>query len=100
MLESWVYPWENMGMSCYLGWTERGRPETSSQVVHHLNLHGPIRPHLYALILQFLTPSDLLPRHTADIRKVLEHIEREKITPPLTVIQVLSRGASVELVKQ
>jgi hypothetical protein len=37
-----------------------------------------------------------------DIEKVLEHIEKEKIMPPLAVIQVLSRNgvASVGLVKQ
>jgi len=79
------------------GWTEIARE------IHHLNLYGPTRPHLYPLVLRFLTSSPkLLSRHTADIEMVLEHIEREKIMPPLGVVQVLSRNgvASVGLVKQ
>ena len=83
--------------------SEGNTPEASSQVVYHLNLYGPTRPHLYPLVLRFLTSSPaLLSRHTADIEKVLEHIEREKIMPPLSVIQVLSRNgvASVGLVKK
>jgi len=82
---------------------EGNTPEASSQVVHHLNLYGTTRPHLYPLVLRFLTSSpELLSRHTADIGMVLEHIEKEKIMPPLSVIQVLSRNgvASVGLVKQ
>ena len=104
-----VLLWEKMGMyeDILRFWMDRenegNTPEASSQVVHHLNLYGPTRPHLYPLVLRFLTSSpELLSRHTADIQTVLEHIEREKIMPPLGVIQVLSRNgvASVGLVKQ
>jgi len=34
----------------------------------------------------------LLSRHTADIEMVLEYIEKEKIMPPLRVMQVSSRN--------
>jgi hypothetical protein len=104
-----VLLWEKMGMyeDVLRFWMDRdsegNTPEASSQVVHHLNLYGPTRPHLYPLVLRFLTSSpELLSRHTKDIEMVLEHIEREKIMPPLGVIQVLSRNgvASVGLVKQ
>jgi vacuolar protein sorting-associated protein 11 len=104
-----VLLWEKMEMyeDILRFWMDRDNegktPEASSQVVHHLNLYGPTRPHLYPLVLRFLTSSpELLSRHTADIGMVLEHIEKEKIMPPLGVIQVLSRNgvASVGLVKQ
>jgi hypothetical protein len=104
-----VLLWEKMGMyeDVLRFWMDRenegNTPEASSQVVRHLNLYGPTRPHLYPLVLRFLTSSpELLSRHTADIEMVLEHIEREKIMPPLAVVQVLSRNgvASVGLVKQ
>ena len=50
---------------------EGNTPEASPQVVYHLNLYGPTRPHLYPLVLlQFLTLSpELLSRHMADIKK-------------------------------
>jgi len=104
-----VLLWEKMGMyeDVLRFWMDRdsegNTPEASLQVVHHLNLYGPTRPYLYPLVLRFLTSSpELLSRHTKDIEMVLEHIEREKIMPPLGVIQVLSRNgvASVGLVKQ
>jgi vacuolar protein sorting-associated protein 11 len=66
-------------------------------------LYGPTRPHLYPLVLRFLTSSpELLSRHTKDVEMVLDHIEKEKIMPPMGIIQVLSRNrvASVGLVKQ
>ncbi|KAG1895743.1 uncharacterized protein F5891DRAFT_984046 [Suillus fuscotomentosus] len=44
---------------------------------------------------------ELLTRHQADVEKILEHIEKERIIPPLGVVQILSRNgvASVGLVK-
>ena len=78
-------------------------PDASSQVVLHLKLYGATRPHLYPLVLRFLTSTpELSSKHTDDIAEVLEHINQEKIMPPLGVIQVLSRNgvASVGLVKQ
>lgn len=104
-----VLLWEKMGMyeEVLRFWMDKDKagnmPEASSQVVLHLNSYGPTRPHLYPLVLRFLTSSpELLSRHSEDIGMVLEHIEKEKIMPPLGVIQVLSRNgvASVGLVKQ
>ena len=54
----------------------------------------PVRP--------YTTLPELLSWYTADIEKVLEDIEREKIIPSLSVMQVPSknRAASVGLVKK
>jgi len=83
-----VLVWEKMGIyeDVLRFWMdgngEGNTPEASSQMVLHLNMYGPTRPHLYPLILRFLTFSpELLSRHTIDIEKVLEHIEKEKIMP-------------------
>jgi vacuolar protein sorting-associated protein 11 len=75
----------------------------SLEVLKHLNRYGESNPQLYPLVLRFLTSTPvLLQRHTSDLSAILEHIEREKIMPPLAVVQVLSRNgvASVGLVKQ
>ena len=74
----------------------------SAEVVRCLDCYGATRPALYPLVLRFLTSTpELLSRHTDDLARVLEHIETEKIMPPLAVVQVLSRNnvASVGLVK-
>jgi hypothetical protein len=44
---------------------------------------------------------ELLMRHQADVKKILEHVEKERTIPALGVVQILSRNgaASVELVK-
>lgn len=75
----------------------------SKDVVRCLEKYGVQRPGLYPLVLRFLTSSpELLARHTDDLGRILEHIQEEKIMPPLAVVQVLSRNnvASVGLVKQ
>ncbi|CAE6337556.1 unnamed protein product [Rhizoctonia solani] len=76
--------------------------KSSQRVLIHLAQYGPAHPHLYELVLRFLTStSELLHRHSADITKILDVIEREKIMPPLGVVQILARNgvASVGLVK-
>jgi hypothetical protein len=104
-----VLLWEKMGMheDVLRFWMDRDKegttPDASAQVVQHLQLYGATRPHLYPLVLRFLTSTpELLSRHTADVAEVLEHIDKENILPPLGVIQVLSRNgvASVGLVKE
>ena len=75
----------------------------SMEVLKHLNRYGETNPQLYPLVLRFLTSTPvLLQRHTTELSTILEHIEQEKIMPPLAVVQVLSRNgvASVGLVKQ
>ena len=107
--------WEKMGMyeDVLRFWMEEqkaGRtPKTSSidpapsvQVISALRKYGPDNPHLYPLVLRFLTSTPaLLTAHQADLESLLEHIESEKIMSPLSVVQVLSRNevASVGLVK-
>jgi hypothetical protein len=104
-----VLLWEKMGMheDVLRFWMDRDKegtsPDASSQVVHYLKLYGATRPHLYPLVLRFLTSTpELLTKHTEDIAVVLEYINQGKILPPLGVIQVLSRNgvASVGLVKK
>ena len=107
--------WEKMGMyeDVLRFWMEEhnsGRTSVpggseaspSSQVVSALRKHGPDNPHLYPLVLRFLTSTPaLLTAHQADLEALLEHIESDKIMSPLSVVQVLSRNevASVGLVK-
>ncbi|KAL4080725.1 hypothetical protein J3A83DRAFT_4423637 [Scleroderma citrinum] len=74
----------------------------SAQVIAALRQYGPAHPYLYPLVLRFLTSTpELLSVHQADLQEILEHVERERIMAPLTVVQVLSRNgvASVGLVK-
>ncbi|KAG1792049.1 uncharacterized protein HD556DRAFT_586983 [Suillus plorans] len=73
-----------------------------TEVVQALVRYGPTHPHLYGLVLRFLTSTpELLTRHQADVEKIPEHVEKERIIPPLGVVQILSRNgvASVGLVK-
>ncbi|KAG2072195.1 hypothetical protein BDR04DRAFT_1230722 [Suillus decipiens] len=74
----------------------------STEVVQALVRYGTTHPHLYELVLRFLTSTpELLTRHQADVEKILEHIEKERTIPPLGIVQILSRNgvASVGLVK-
>ncbi|KAI6030894.1 hypothetical protein F5J12DRAFT_903240 [Pisolithus orientalis] len=74
----------------------------TAQVIAALRQYGPGHPHLYPLVLRFLTSTpELLSTHQADLQEILEHVEREHIMAPLSVVQVLSRNnvASVGLVK-
>ncbi|KAJ4493796.1 hypothetical protein C8J55DRAFT_499827 [Lentinula edodes] len=104
-----VLLWEKMGMyeDVLRFWMERDKegatPEASTQVLKHLQLYGPKHPHLYTLVLRFLTSSPVLfSRHMDDVKEVIQHIDQESIMPPLGIIQVLSRNdvASVGLVKE
>ena len=75
----------------------------SDEVMDQLRRYGPSHPYLYPLVLRFLTSSNgLLSRHQADLRYVLDVIDRDRIMPPLQVVQVLSRNdvASVGIVKE
>ncbi|KAF9028559.1 hypothetical protein BDZ89DRAFT_1101711 [Hymenopellis radicata] len=106
--EGLVLLWEHMGMyedvlRFWMDKDKEGDREASAEVVRQLKAYGRAHPHLYPLVLRFLTSSgELLGRHQQDVRDVLEHINRESIMPPLGVIQVLSRNgvASVGLVKE
>lgn len=98
VLRFWMEEY-NSGRTSETGVTESS---PSIQVISALRKYGPDNPHLYPLVLRFLTSSPaLLTAHQADLESLLEHIESEKIMSPLSVVQVLSRNevASVGLVK-
>ncbi|SCV67136.1 BQ2448_5782 [Microbotryum intermedium] len=62
------------------------------------------RSPLYKMVLRHLTSSpSLLSRHTQDVLDLLDEIDRDAILPPISVVQLLSRGgdggASIGLVK-
>jgi len=111
-----VLLWEKMGMyeDILRFWMEKENSgelhddsitqnQPSHQVLSHLDKYGPAHPHLYTLVLRFLTSTPaLLSRHTPDVMRILGRIDQDKIIPPLGVIQILSRNgvASVGLVKE
>ncbi|KAG2053203.1 hypothetical protein BDR06DRAFT_956764 [Suillus hirtellus] len=73
--------------------TSSSESSASTEVVQALIRYGPTHPHLYELVLRFVTSTpELLTRHQADVEKILEHIEKEQIIPPLGVVQILSRN--------
>jgi hypothetical protein len=102
--------WENMGMyedvlrfwmSAPTSSSESTHP--SDQVLRCLNLYGPTNPHLYPLVLRYLTSSpEVLSRQAGQLGKILEQIDEGRIMPPLAVVQLLSRNgvASVGNVKE
>ena len=78
-------------------------PNASAKVIEHLMHYGADHPHLYPLVLRFLTSTpELLKKHQEDLKGILEYIDEEGLIPPLGVIQVLSRNgvASVGLVRE
>ena len=103
-----VLLWEKMAMyeDVLRFWMDRykeGDSQASDEVVKHLRAYGLKQPSLYPLVLRFLTStSELLTQHLADVREVLDYINKQGIMTPLGVIQVLSRNnvASVGLVKE
>lgn len=111
-----VLLWEKMGMyeEVLRFWMDQElHPEiavsissttaASTHVVRCLDLYGPQHPHLYPLVLRFLSSSPaLLSRHTDDLKRLLEVVNREGYMAPLGVVQILSRNdvASVGLVKE
>ncbi|KAI0636391.1 hypothetical protein C8Q77DRAFT_1092491 [Trametes polyzona] len=103
-----VLLWERMGMQedvirFFMDRHQDGDADASAEVVRRLDQYGPGRPQLYPLVLRFLTSTPaLLTKHREDVRRVLKVIDEEKLMPPVSVVQVLSRNsvASVGLVKE
>ena len=104
-----VLLWEKKGMyeDVLRFWMDKDRegnsPGASRKVIDHLMQYGREHPHLYQLVLRFLSSTpELLKRHQDDLREVVEYIDEEGIMPPLGIIQVLSRNevASIGLVKE
>ncbi|KAH7108049.1 hypothetical protein BKA62DRAFT_648793 [Auriculariales sp. MPI-PUGE-AT-0066] len=102
-----VFLWEKLGMyedimRFWMDKAEQGDVAASTAAFNCLNKYGPEHPHLYPLMLRFLTSTpELLGRHTKELAAMLDHIEREKIMSPLGVVLALSRNevASIGLVK-
>jgi hypothetical protein len=100
-----VLLWERMGMyeDVLRFWMDSPEPGASDEVVRRVAAYGATRPQLYLVVLRYLTSTPaLLARHEADVRRVLEHIDKEGIATPLGIVQVLARNdvASVGLVKE
>ncbi|KAG2342599.1 hypothetical protein BDR05DRAFT_1025431, partial [Suillus weaverae] len=104
-----VILWERLAMYEDILWfwidkhnTSLSESSVSTEVMQALAQYGPTHPHLYELVLHFLTSTpELLTQHQGDVEKILEHIKKEQIMPLLGVVQVLSWNgvASVGLVK-
>jgi vacuolar protein sorting-associated protein 11 len=104
-----VLLWEKMGMyeDVLRFWMDRDRDDpasdASNEVIRYLNIYGPPHPHLYPLILRYLTSTpELLTKHLEDVKQILHQINTRGIMPPTRVVQMLSRNgvASVGLVKE
>lgn len=103
-----VLLWERMGMHedivrFFMDRHQDGGGDASTEVVRRLKQYGPGRPQLYPLVLRFLTSTPaLLAKHRDDVVDVLKVIDEEKLMPPVSVVQLLSRNnvASVGLVKE
>lgn len=109
--EGMVRLWENMGMyeDVLRFWMSApspsadGAPHPSDEVLRCLQLYGPTNPHLYPLVLRYLTSSpEVLSRQAGQLGRILEQIDEGRIMPPLAVVQLLSRNgvASVGNVKE
>ncbi len=103
-----VHLYEKMGMyeDVLRFWMDKHNegsdPAASPKVIEYLMLYGVNHPHLYPLVLRFLTSTpELLNKHQEDLKGILEYIDEEGLIPPLGVIHVLSRNgvASVGLVR-
>jgi hypothetical protein len=102
--------WENMGMyeDVLRFWMSAPAPSSgeshpSDEVLRCLQLYGPSNPHLYPLVLRYLTSSpEVLSRQSGQLGQILEQIDEGRIMPPLAVVQLLSRNgvASVGNVKE
>ncbi|ORY30605.1 putative vacuolar membrane protein [Naematelia encephala] len=78
-------------------------PLPSDEVLRYLDLYGPSHPHLYPLVLRYLTSSSqILQRHPTQLQRLLNEIDERHIMPPLSVVQLLSRNnvASIGAVKE
>lgn len=112
-----VLLWEKMGMyeEVLRFWMDKDKggieadPQASKKVVECLDRYGSEHPHLYSLVLRFLTSrSELLQRHWDDVKRIIEECvdgvdgDGRGVMSPLGVVQVLGRNdvASVGLVKE
>nr|KIR44800.1 vacuolar membrane protein [Cryptococcus bacillisporus CA1280] len=105
--EGMVRLWEGMGMyeDVLRFYMEEGQEAenaqgipASSKVFTHLEVYGPSHPHLYPLVLRYLTSSPaILTKHKEELSKILAKIDEYQIMPPLGVVQLLSRNGVVDI---
>lgn len=105
--EGMVRLWEGMGMyeDVLRYYMDEGQEAEdaqgitpSSKVFTHLEMYGPSHPHLYPLVLRYLTSSPaILTRHKGELSKILAKIDEYQIMPPLGVVQLLSRNGVVDV---
>lgn len=116
--EGLVRLWESMGMyedvlRFYMDRDRERRNDDSTingdtrsdsdEVLHYLDLYGPSHPHLYPVVLRYLSSApDVLSRRSQQLGDILRTIDEERIMPPLAVVQLLSRNGvtSVGSVKE
>lgn len=75
---------------------------TWQRIINALDKYGPEHHELYPLVLRYLTSSAaLLSTHQEDLMHILEYVSKEKIMPPIAVVQALSKSgvATVGMVK-
>lgn len=73
------------------------------RIMNALDKHGPEHHELYPLVLRYLTSSSaLLSNHQNDLMRILDYVSKEKIMPPIAVVQTLSKSgvATVGMVKE
>ena len=113
-----VLLWEKMGMyeDVVRFWMDKdkdkeggGDSEASGKVIECLDKYGRDHPHLYPLVLRFLTSrAEVLGRHWVDVKRIIEECvdgvdgDGKGMMSPLGVVQVLGRNevASVGLVRE
>ncbi|KAK9896216.1 hypothetical protein P389DRAFT_76246 [Cystobasidium minutum MCA 4210] len=72
------------------------------RIMNALDKYGPEHHELYPLVLRYLTSSSAsLSAHQDDLMRILDYVSKEKIMPPIAVVQALSKSgvATVGMVK-
>ncbi|KAF9932825.1 hypothetical protein BGZ67_004546 [Mortierella alpina] len=99
--EGIVFLYEKMKMYTDILRLWIGRDDTT-KVIECLRKYGPLEPSLYPLTLSYFSSSPgRLTSATAELLKVLDHIDQQDLLPPLQVVQALSQTsvATIGMIK-
>ncbi|KAF9945532.1 hypothetical protein BGZ70_003759 [Mortierella alpina] len=99
--EGIVFLYEKMKMYMDILRLWIGRDDTT-KVIECLRKYGPLEPSLYPLTLSYFSSSPgRLTSATAELLKVLDHIDQQDLLPPLQVVQALSQTsvATIGMIK-
>lgn len=104
MYEDILRFWMNQGESPSITTSDEDGSRLSSwqRIINALDKYGPEHHELYPLVLRYLTSSSaLLSAHQEDLMHILDYVSKEKIMPPIAVVQALSKSgvATVGMVK-